>query len=160
MTHFTLEFANVQRMMNEKGIKQHVHHWVEEVDVGNVLKVKVYNIYRDGYRRSTEPKHNELPRRKGTEFKELECDTVVLATGRVPNDALYRELQERQSEWKKEGIRGVYQAGDCFAPRVTADVVFDGHRLAREFEAENPQRQRPYIRERMIWGMDPQPAFH
>jgi dimethylamine/trimethylamine dehydrogenase len=160
MTHFTLEFANVQRMMNEKGIKQHVHHWVEEVDVGNVLKVKVYNIYRDGYLRSTEPKHNELPRRKGTEFKELECDTVVLATGRVPNDALYRELQERQSEWEKEGMRGVYQAGDCFAPRVTADVIFDGHRLAREFEADNPRRQRPYIRERMIWGMDPQPAFH
>ena len=117
-----------------------------------MLQVKVYNCYPAGYVRSTEPKHNELPRRKGTEFKELECDTVVLVTGRVPNDALYRELRERQSEWEKEGIRGVYQAGDCFAPRITADVVFDGHRIARELEADNPQRQRPYIRERMIWG--------
>jgi dimethylamine/trimethylamine dehydrogenase len=159
MTHYTLEFANLQRMMHEKGIVQHTHHWVEEVDVGNILKVKIFNLYRDGYVRSTEPKHNELPRRKGTEITELECDTVVLATGRTPNDELYRELSARKSEWASQDIRGIYQAGDCYAPRFTADVVFDGHRIARELDSADPQRQVAYIRERMIWGMDPQPMF-
>ena len=48
---------------------------------------------------------------------------------------------------------------DCFAPRVTADVVFDGHRLAREFEEADPERHKPYLRERMIWGNDIQPKF-
>ena len=125
-----------------------------------MLKVTAYNIYRDGYARSTEPKNNELPRRQGTETSELECDTLVLVTGRVPNDALFLELKERKDEWAKEGILKIYRAGDCFAPRVTADVVFDGHRLAREFEEDNPERHKPYIRERMIWGTDLQPKFH
>jgi dimethylamine/trimethylamine dehydrogenase len=159
MTHFTLEHANVQRMLYEKGVIQHVSHWVEEVVVGNVLKVKAYNVYRDGYARSTEPKHNEHPRRVGKDIDELECDTVVLATGRKANDALYLELDGRQGEWETEGIRAIYRIGDCFAPRMTADVVFDGHRLAREFEADDPTHQKPYIRERMIWGTDLQPKF-
>ncbi|MBT5675436.1 MAG: FAD-dependent oxidoreductase [Rhodospirillaceae bacterium] len=159
MTHYTLEFANLQRMMHEKGITQHTYHWVEEVDVGNVLKVKIFNVFRDGYERATESKHNELPRRRGTEFTELECDTVVLATGRSPNDKLYHDLSARKSEWANQGIEGIYQAGDCYAPRFTADVVFDGHRIARELDSAHPQRQVPYIRERMIWGMDPQPKF-
>ena len=159
MSHFTLEFANIQRMLNEKGIKQIVNHWVEKVDVGNVLKVTAYNIYRDGYARSTEPKNNELPRRQGTDTSEFECDSLVLVTGRKPNDALFLELKDRKDEWAGEGILNIFRAGDCFAPRVTADVVFDGHRLAREFEEVNPERHKPYLRERMIWGNDLQPKF-
>ena len=99
------------------------------------------------------------PRRVGTETSELECDTVVLVTGRVANDALFQELKGRQGEWGGEGISRILRAGDCFAPRMTADAVFDGHRLAREFEAEAPQFQKPYIRERMVWGNDLEPKF-
>jgi dimethylamine/trimethylamine dehydrogenase len=146
-------------MLNEKGITQHVNQWVEKVDVGNVLKVTAYNIYRDGFMRSTEPKNNELPRRQGTETTEMECDSVVLVTGRTPNDKLFLDLKARKDDWAKEGILNVYRAGDCFAPRVTADVVFDGHRLAREFEEANPERHKPYIRERLVWGADLQPKF-
>lgn len=29
----------------------------------------------------------------------LECDSVILATSRIPDDALYRELKERADEW-------------------------------------------------------------
>jgi len=34
--------------------------------------------------------------------------------------------------------------------------VFDGHRVAREFETSNPERPLSIIRERRIWG---QPVF-
>ena len=81
MTHTTLEYPNLQRMMHEKGIKQLTTHWVEEVEVGNSLKVKAFYFYRDGYKRATERKHDELPREASSEITEVECDTVVLATG-------------------------------------------------------------------------------
>ena len=158
MTHFTMEYANLQRMIHEKGIHHYTSHWVEEVEVGNSLKVKAFNLFRDGYQRTTEPTHNETSRKASSEITEIECDTVVLATGRMANNALYDELRARHDEWAKNEINGIYQAGDCFAPRITADCVFDGHRIARELDEPDPQKQKPYKRERMVWGQ-PEPTF-
>ena len=45
MTHYTLEYFNLHRMMHEKGIKHLTTHWVEEVEVGNSLKVKSFPAY-------------------------------------------------------------------------------------------------------------------
>jgi|TARA_B100000470_G_C19606314_1_gene308926 dimethylamine/trimethylamine dehydrogenase len=47
-----------------------------------------------------------------------------------------------------------------FAPRLIYNTIFDGHRLAREFESENPERPLPYIRERRIWGDDTMPTLN
>ena len=44
----------------------------------------------------------------------------------------------------------LYRIGDCVAPRLIADVIFDGHRLAREIDSENPAVPLPYKRERSI----------
>jgi dimethylamine/trimethylamine dehydrogenase len=44
----------------------------------------------------------------------------------------------------------VYAIGDCVAPRLTADCVFDGHRLAREIDSADPRRPLPYARERRL----------
>ena len=158
MTEFTMESANLQRMIHEKGIKHLTTHWVEKVEVGNSLKVKTFFLFRDGYKRATEYKHDELPREASSEINEVECDTVVLVTGRKANKALYDELRACQDEWNKNEIQGIYQAGDCYAPRLTADCVFDGHRIARELDEPNPQKQKTYKRERMIWGQ-PEPKF-
>ncbi len=114
----------------------------------------------DGYRRTTDPVAGELPRRAGTETELLEADTVTLATGRRSNDGLYKELKSRNEEWRKEGIKAIYQAGDCYAPRMMADAIFEGHRSAREFESPNPRRALPYIRERMLWGQDTMPRLN
>jgi dimethylamine/trimethylamine dehydrogenase len=35
---------------------------------------------------------------------------------------------------------------------LVADAIFDGARLAREFDDENPSEARPYIRERRLIG--------
>ncbi len=70
---------------------------------------------------------------------EIAADGVVLVTQRISNDGLWREL---------EGIPRVYRIGDCVAPRLIAEAIFDGHRLARELETDDPQVALPYLRER------------
>jgi dimethylamine/trimethylamine dehydrogenase len=60
------------------------------------------------------------------------------------------ELRARREEWAANDVNGIYQAGDCYAPRITADCVFDGHRIARELDESDPQKQGPYKRERMV----------
>jgi dimethylamine/trimethylamine dehydrogenase len=81
---------------------------------------------------------------------ELEADGVVLCTQRVSNEALYLDLRADPAALESEGIEAVYRIGDCVAPRIVAEAIFDGHRLAREIDGENPAIPRPYKRERMI----------
>ncbi|MEZ5524174.1 MAG: FAD-dependent oxidoreductase [Pseudomonadales bacterium] len=154
LMEYTLEAPNLHRMLHEKKIAQYGGCWVEECEPGDVVKLKLFNLSRDGSKRTTAPKVGMYPRRVGSETELLEADTVILVTARLSNDALYKALRERQDEWQKEGIKGIYQAGDCYAPRLTGDAIFEGHRLAREFESTNPQRPLPYLRERMVWGRE------
>ncbi|MEQ9256231.1 MAG: FAD-dependent oxidoreductase, partial [Alphaproteobacteria bacterium] len=155
-TEFTLEAPNLHRMMHEKGIKSMTGTWVNQVKKG---EVQVYNMYADGFQRTTEPKTGELPRRKSNHFETLQADSVILVTGRRSNSGLFTELKSRRSEWEKEGIQAIYHIGDCYAPRLIADCVFDGHRLAREFESPNPQYPLPFIRERQVWGHETFPKL-
>jgi dimethylamine/trimethylamine dehydrogenase len=159
LTEATLESSNLNRMMYEKGIKKHTDHWVEEAEIGNIVKLRIFNLYRDGYQRTTDPTAGKLPRRQGTEVTELECDTVVLATARKANSGLNNALWARKDEWASNGVLAIYQAGDCYSPRTISDAVFDGYRIAREFESDNPQIPIPYIRERMIWGQNTMPTL-
>ena len=75
---------------------------------------------------------------------ELAADAVVLVTQRLSDDALYHELAGGEREF------ALYRIGDCVAPRLVADVIFDGHRLAREIDTENPAVPLPYKRERAL----------
>ena len=74
---------------------------------------------------------------------ELACDGVVLTTQRLSSDALFRELVDDPGE-----LEGVYAIGDCVAPRVIADAIWDGHRLAREIDTADPATPLPWKRER------------
>jgi dimethylamine/trimethylamine dehydrogenase len=76
-----------------------------------------------------------------------EADAVVLVTQREPCDGLYRELLAESERRKSEGIEALYRIGDCVAPRLIADCVFDGHRLAREIDTDDPSVPLPYLRE-------------
>ncbi len=158
-TDFTLEAPNLHRMMHEKGIKELSSTWVHSIDTGNEVTVRAYPIFGDGYRRSADPRTGELPRTANTHIDELTCDTLVVATARVSNSALFTELKTRKSEWADEEIDAIFHIGDCYAPRMIADAVFDGHRIAREFESENPQYPLPWIRERQIWGGQTYPSL-
>jgi len=79
----------------------------------------------------------------------IETDGVVLVTQRVSREALYHELEQT--------LPAVYRIGDCVAPRLLAEVVFDGHRLAREIDEPDPEVALPYLRERPLDAPPPEP---
>jgi dimethylamine/trimethylamine dehydrogenase len=79
----------------------------------------------------------------------LEADAVVLVTQRVSDETLYTELtSEQPPSPRTTGTKAVYRIGDCVSPRLLGDVIFDGHRLAREIDSPNPSVALPYLRER------------
>ena len=53
-----------------------------------------------------------------------DIDTVVLAAGGQPDDALFRKLDGR--------VPVLHAIGDCYQPRDIEVAVVDGHRVARE----------------------------
>ncbi|MGH3058047.1 MAG: FAD-dependent oxidoreductase, partial [Gaiellaceae bacterium] len=80
---------------------------------------------------------------------ELAADAVVLCTQRLSNEALYLELRADEEALRAEGVEALYRIGDCVAPRIVAEAIFEGHRLAREIDSENPAVPLPYRRERI-----------
>jgi dimethylamine/trimethylamine dehydrogenase len=72
---------------------------------------------------------------------ELHAAGVVLVTQRISDDALFHELDGRRP--------AIFRIGDCVAPRLLAETVFDGHRLAREIDGDDPEVALPWLRERV-----------
>ena len=87
-----------------------------------------------------------------TEFEEaveIDADGIVLVTQRRSDDALYHALHADERP-AAEGIEAIYRIGDCVAPRMIAECIFDGHRLAREIDSAHPAVPLPFKRERML----------
>jgi dimethylamine/trimethylamine dehydrogenase len=122
-THETLEQELLRRRLHEVGVRLHRGVVLESVSSGR----------------------DEV----GEPF-ELEVDAIVLVTQRLSNEALYLELRADEEALRDEGIEAVYRIGDCVAPQLIADAIFDGHRLAREIDAENPAAPLPWRRERPL----------
>ena len=153
MLDLTLEGMNFKRLMREKGIHERVGRWVERVTATNHgVEIALYDHYRDGSRRTSQPQKGVFPRRLGDATETLDCDTVILCTARELSTALYDDLVARRASFEASGIEMVVRSGDCLAPRYLADAIFDGHRIAREFESPNPERPLAIIRERQIFG--------
>jgi dimethylamine/trimethylamine dehydrogenase len=85
----------------------------------------------------------------------LETDGIVLVTQQVSDDALYLDLAADESALAGEGIEAVYRIGDCVAPRIISEAIFDGHRLAREIDGTDPSIALPFDRERNVPDVDP-----
>ncbi len=70
---------------------------------------------------------------------EIACDCFVPVTSREPNDVLWQELQTAN-------LKSLVRIGDCRAPGILAQAVYDGHKIAREFgvAAENIIRRREF----------------
>ena len=65
----------------------------------------------------------------------LSYQSLVLATSRLPNDALYRELAAAPEKLEKAGIKRLERIGDCVAASTIQHAVYEGHRFARELDA-------------------------
>ena len=61
--------------------------------------------------------------------RDIAATTVVMATSRVPIDALYHGLVGRVA---------IERIGDCLAPGTIATAVYSGHKYARELDASGP----------------------
>ena len=145
---YTMELANNKRLLHQKGIRHLTNHWARSFTPG---RLSLYYLYRDSPELyETEP--GRWGRRCSDELIELACDSLVLVTSRVPNGELYAQLRRRRAEWPTHEVQDVYRIGDCHAPRQVMNAIFDGHRLAREFDSPHPQYPLPFIRERQMWG--------
>jgi dimethylamine/trimethylamine dehydrogenase len=123
----TLEGPMFRQRMNDAGIKMRVGTYVLDVARGRISGRSEY----------------------GAPIT-FDLDSVVLVTQRLSNDSLYRELTSDPAALDAAGIDAVYRIGDCVAPRLLADAVFDGHRLGRELDGPHPDTPLPYLRERMV----------
>jgi dimethylamine/trimethylamine dehydrogenase len=85
----------------------------------------------------------------------IETDGIVLVTQQVSDDALYRELVGDRAALEAAGIEAVYRIGDCVAPRMISEAIFDGHRMAREIDGPDPTVALAFDRERNVPDIDP-----
>ena len=79
----------------------------------------------------------------------IPCTGVVLVTQQQSQDTLYQQLLADPDALEAAEIEAVYAIGDAVAPRPISESVFDGHRLAREIDSDDPMRPNPYERERI-----------
>lgn len=128
---YTLEAPMLHRDLHRLGVDIRTYTMVDKVEQG---ACHVYNVWHPGHR------------------DVIEVDTVVLATQRIGDRRLYDELKADREALEREGIEGLYLIGDASAPRMIVDCIFDGHRLAREIDSDNPAMPLPFIRERRLWG--------
>jgi dimethylamine/trimethylamine dehydrogenase len=137
--HFTLEAPNMHRRLHQLKVEMVTYQMPTQIGNGGLTSAHVYD-----------EEH----------LTEWEADAVVLVTQRRSNEALYRELKDKVGidALRSEGITGFYRIGDCVAPRLTADCIFDGHRLAREIDSDNPEVPLPFKRERAVIEREAVPA--
>ena len=130
--HFTLEAPNQHRRLHKLGVEIVPYHLPTRVEQGEVTAAHVYD--EEGHEKS------------------FVADGVVWVAQRRSNEALFRELKDSigLDQLKAEGVDALYRIGDCEAPRLTADAVFSGHRLAREIDSADPSIPLPFKRERRM----------
>ena len=130
--HFTLEAPNQHRRLHKLGVEIVTYHLPTRIEEGAVVASHVYD--EDGHEHT------------------FEADGVVLISQRRSNEALFRALKDEigLEKLKAEGVDALYRIGDCEAPRLTADAVFSGHRLAREIDSADPSIPLPFKRERRM----------
>jgi dimethylamine/trimethylamine dehydrogenase len=108
----TLEQTTIQRRMIEFGIDIRLTHALVAL---NGQKAEIACVY-SGRR------------------LEVACDAALLVTARLPQDGLYRDLENRAGEWRAAGLKTVKRIGDADAPAPIAWATYAGHRYAEELE--------------------------
>ncbi|HEY7749511.1 MAG TPA: FAD-dependent oxidoreductase [Aestuariivirgaceae bacterium] len=126
-TSMTDEQFLIQQRLHEIGVDLKLSHRLKIVDVDAVSMVCIYSDRE----------------------QVISCDTLIMVTGRLPEDGLYQELMRQPERLADMRIRSVRRIGDCYAPSSIADAVFSGHRYAREFGTVETdcviRRERPMV---------------
>jgi dimethylamine/trimethylamine dehydrogenase len=123
----TLEGVRLRGRLHDLGIRAHRGSLVTAIDAAGVEATDEF----------------------GAPFR-IDCDGVVLVTQRRSLTMLHDELADDPDALAAAGIEQLHAIGDCVAPRLIADAIFDGHRLGREIDSPDPSRPLPYLRERPL----------
>lgn len=135
-------FPSPAPYFNFTGENVHMRPLLERLGV-EIVTEHVVTSYRDG--RAT---GFHLVTERRTQW---EAESIVLVSQRNADTSLFEEIE--QGIANAELDLTLFRIGDCVAPRMlVADAIFDGARLAREFDDENPAEARRYIRERRLIG--------
>ena len=113
-TEYTLEMEKIMSRILSMGIELITDHNIAQIGDNSI---EIYNVYHDEIRQN------------------LSYQSLVLATSRLPNDALYRELAAAPEKLEKAGIKRLERIGDCVAASTIQHAVYEGHRSARELDA-------------------------
>jgi dimethylamine/trimethylamine dehydrogenase len=132
ISDLTLEGPMLRRHLHEQGVNAHRGVTIERVTPGSITGEDEF----------------------GEPFS-LEVNGIVLVTQQVSDEALYLDLVGDPSALSAAGIEAVYRIGDCLAPRMISEAIFDGHRLAREVDSPDPARALPFDRERGLPDVTP-----
>ncbi len=130
-TAHTLEIENIQRRVRDAGIIVDTSRVLVGITAGEARTACAFT---------------------GAEGS-VPADAVLLVTARLPRDALFLALEERQGEWSARGVRSVTCVGDAWAPSTIAGAVWSGRRYAEELDAPGPlSRDKGYRREYTALG--------
>jgi len=130
-----------------------VAHYCDQTLEGVRLRRRLHDLGVGAHRAATatgiDPQGVDAADEFGRPFR-IDCDGVVMVAQRGSDDALHRALADDPDALAAAGVDQVHAIGDCVAPRLIADAIFDGHRLAREIDSPDPSRPLPYLRERPL----------
>lgn len=107
---YTLDYRHIQKRLAQLAVECVVSHSITDFSDTTLQLEQVWN----------------------GKPKSLHCDALVSITARLPNDALFQALRERESEWQDAGIQRIDCIGDALAPGLIAHAVYAGHRYAQE----------------------------
>ena len=102
-TATTLDRTFLYQRLFSKGLAYRLNSWVSEITLDSVV---AYNLY------------------SGQVEVMEDVDNVVIITGRIADDRLYKELEGR--------IERLHRIGDCVAPRSLDHAIYEGFAAGRE----------------------------
>lgn len=112
-TEYTLEQGHIERRLLDQGVEILPRHCVTQVDGGSVKLINTLT---------------------GEEVERV--GTLVAVTMRLPNSGLYDALVTDPKRVAAAGIRSLRRVGDCYGPATIAAAVYEGHRYARDLDAQ------------------------
>jgi dimethylamine/trimethylamine dehydrogenase len=125
-TATTLELRRIAQRLDELKVRTVTHHGLARAADGAAQLVHV---------------HTGRP-------LALPAATIVMVTGRLPEDRLYYALAGMPERLADVGIKSITRIGDCLAPGAIFHAVYAGHRYARELDA--PAAEIAFERERIL----------
>ncbi len=124
-TQFTIEIGQIHKRVFELGAELEAHSAVTAISRGGVTLGSVYT----------------------GATREVPADALVLVSGQVANDDLYRDLTALEASPR------IVQIGDALAPGTIAAAVYAGHRFGRDLGLANPDIV-PFLREDVALSPD------